>query len=339
MHLDREEFFSRMILMDWIGSEGLEKLKNTTIAIVGVGGLGSHLALYLSLSGVGRIKLVDPDIVEYNNIHRQILYKLGDTNLFKVEVARKTIKRHTNYTRIDIYPMMLTPWNVERIFKNVDIILDGTDNFSSRFLINRYSVKHKIPYLYTAVESFYASLSFINYPETPCLECFYAEVKAGKEVNPITVTTVSLAASIEANEAIKYLIRGESSIKGKLLMVDLRELSSESLDLSFNPNCKAHKGDYWSLEYDFDLFWDRGTLVFNPRDKIRLDLEPLSREVADRFILLRRGEIGIVFLYNNYKVGVSYSGNVIIKNLESKENGVKIVDKLVNEVFAKYVID
>ena len=339
MEPELASFFNRMILIKDIGEEGLEKLRGKTVAIVGVGGLGSHLALIMALSGVGRIKLIDPDIVEYVNIHRQILYDLKDIGLFKVEAARNRLYRHTRFTKIDIYPMMTTPWNVNRIFKDVDLILDGTDNMPSRYLINRYSIKHNTPYLYTAVREFYISLSFINYPETPCLECFYTVKESGGEVNPITESTVAVASSLEASEAINYLLRGESNLKGRLLVIDLKNLSKEYLNIDLNPECKAHDGDYESLEYDYDLYYERDTLIFNPRDKVRLDLEPLAREISSRYILTRRGRVGILFKDGGYDIGVTYSGNIIIKGVHSKDEGSTIVEKLVNDIFYKYVID
>lgn len=339
MEPELANFFNRMILVRDIGEDGLEKLRRKTVAIVGVGGLGSHLALIMALSGIGRIKLIDPDIVEYENIHRQILYDLRDIGLFKVEAAKNRLYRHTRFTEIDIYPMMITPWNVERIFRDVDIILDGTDNMPSRYLINRYSIRHNIPYLYTAVREYYINLSFINYPDTPCLECFYTYRESGESVNPIMESTVAVAASLEASEAINYLLRNVSNLKGRLLFIDLKTLSKEYLDIGLNPECRAHMGDYESLEYDYDLYFDRDTLIFNPRDKVRLDLEPLSREISARYVMTRRGRVGILFKDITYKIGVTYSGNIIVKGVRDKEEGSRIVERLVNDIFYKYVID
>jgi adenylyltransferase/sulfurtransferase len=235
--------------------------------------------------------------------------------------------------------MMITPWNVDRISKNTDLILDGTDNMPSRYLINRYSIKHNIPYLYTAVREHYVNLSFINYPETPCLECFYTIKESGGEINPITESTVAVAASLEASEAINYLLRGESNLKGRLLVIDLKNPSYEYLNINFNPECNAHDGDYESLDYDYDLYFERDTLIFNPRDKVRLDLEPLVRELSSRYILTRRGRVGILFEDGKRKIGVTYSGNVIVKGVHDKEEGSILLEKLVNDIFYKYVVD
>lgn len=343
MDLSRSRFFSRMSLIEDIGEEGIEKLSKKTVAIVGLGGLGSHLALYMGLSGVGRLKLIDIDIVEYTNLHRQILYTVEDLGMFKVEVARDKLAIQTPYTKIDIFPMMLTPWNVERVFRNVDLILDGSDNLPTRFLINRYSVKYGVPYLYTAVESRYATLSLIKPPETPCLECIIKSREDVYRVNPIMETTVALASSLEASEAIKYLLYKESSLVNRLLTIDLKRLNMEYIEVSKDPGCRVCSSPEVDIEdiedeYDFYLFHRGDTIIFNPREKIRLDIEPLTRELSGRYIIYRRGRVGVAFYLDKYLAGVTYSGNIIVKNVEDRDSGVKIVEKLV-DLFREYVID
>ncbi len=335
-----ESFLHRMSLIEDIGLDGIRKLSKSRVAIIGLGGLGSHLALYLGLSGVGRLKLVDPDIIEFNNLHRQILYTVKDVGLYKVEVARDKLSIYAPYTDVVIYPMMLTPWNVDRIFRDVDIILDGSDNLLTRYLINRYSIKSGKPYIYTAVEGDYISITFLNPPKTPCLECFMKSRDIPRVI-PIMETTVSAAAAVEAREAIKYIVSGGSSLINRLLTIDLKRLEFEYIPLVRDPDCKVCRDpdiDALAEEQDFDLFYWGGDIIFNPREKIRLDLEPLTRRIAEEYPIYRRGRVGVTFYYNKHLVGVSYSGNMIVKDVSDKDGGVKIIESLV-DIFREYVID
>jgi len=340
MEVGRESFFNNIIKIKEIGYEGLRRLSKSTVAVVGMGGLGTHLSLYLILSGIGRLKIIDPGIIRYENLYRQILYTLSDVGYFKVEAARNRLAKYSRYTRINIFPMMVTPWNIDRIFRNVDIILDGTDNIYSKILINRYSVKNRVPYIFTIIENYSIKSTLIDPPSTPCLECFYKNLMYSNKV-PVMETSISTAASITVSEAIKYLAGLETSLRSKLVTIDLKDLSIEKKILYKDPECPVCNDTIsYDIGVDFNLFWNYEELIFNPEDRVRLDLEPLTREVASKYILIRRGEVGVSFKYDkNIVVGVSYSGNIIVTGEIKKDMAIDIVRELVDNIFAKYIID
>jgi len=340
MEVNRESFFNSIIKIKDIGSKGLRKLSKSNVAVVGMGGLGTHLSLYLILSGIGRLKIIDPGIIRYKNLYKQILYTSSDVGYFKVEVAKKRLAKYSRYTKIDIFPMMVTPWNIDRIFRNVDIILDGTDNIYSKILINRYSVKNRVPYIPTIVENYSIKLTLIDPPSTPCLECFYKNLEYLDKAHAME-TSISTAASIAVSEAIKYLAGLETSLKSKLLTIDLKDISIDKKTLHKDPECPACSNIVsYDIGVDFNLFWNYEELIFNPRDRVRLDLEALTREIASKYILIRRGEVGLSFKYNkNIMIGVSYSGNVIVIGRLKKDIAVNIVRELVDNIYVKYVVD
>ncbi len=218
-----------------IGEDGQRKLDNSLVAIVGLGGIGSPLALYLGGAGVN-LRLIDGDLVSLNNLHRQILYGEDDVGLPKALVAEREIKRRNREIEVEGIPEPLTEGNVGDVLSGVDLILDATDNFATRYLINEYSVSHRIPFIYSAISGFYFAITFIVPGETPCLRCIFPNVQDRGPV-PVLGMTPAQVASIAAVEAVKYLAGMEPSLKGRLLMGDLRTMEYTEVKVERDPKC------------------------------------------------------------------------------------------------------
>ncbi len=218
-----------------IGEDGQRKLDNSLVAIVGLGGIGSPLALYLGGAGVN-LRLIDGDLVSLNNLHRQILYGEDDVGLPKALVAEREIKRRNREIEVEGIPEPLTEGNVGDVLSEVDLILDATDNFATRYLINEYSVSHRIPFIYSAISGFYFAITFIVPGETPCLRCIFPNVQDRGPV-PVLGMTPAQVASIAAVEAVKYLAGMEPSLKGRLLMGDLRTMEYTEVKVERDPKC------------------------------------------------------------------------------------------------------
>ncbi len=218
-----------------IGEDGQRRLSNSLVAIVGLGGIGSPLALYLGGAGVN-LRLIDGDLVSLDNLHRQILYGEDDVGLPKALVAEREIKRRNKEIEVEGIPEPLAEGNIGDVLSGVDLILDATDNFATRYLINEYSVSHRIPFIYSAISGFYFAVTFIVPGETPCLRCMFPNVQDRGPV-PVLGMTPAQVASIAAVEAVKYLAGMEPSLKGKLLMGDLRTMEYTEIKVERDPKC------------------------------------------------------------------------------------------------------
>ncbi len=218
-----------------IGEEGQGRLGDSIVAIVGLGGIGSPLALYLGGAGVN-LRLIDGDLVSLDNLHRQILYGEDDVGLPKALVAEREIRRRNREIRVEGIPEPLTRDNINDVLSGVDLILDATDNFATRYLINEYAVSHRVPFIYSAISGFYFAVTFIVPGETPCLRCIFPNVQDRGPV-PVLGMTPAQVASIAAAEAVKYLAGMEPSLKGKLLMGDLRTMEYTEVKVERDPRC------------------------------------------------------------------------------------------------------
>ena len=165
------EFYSRQTVLAELGRKGQEKLRRSKVAVIGLGGLGSVSALYLALAGVGKMTLVDRDTVELNNLHRQVLYSLNDLRYPKVEAAARRIQQVNPEVETEPIPENLESDNVESIIAGSDCVVDGLDNMETRYLINRYCVQNRIPFVFGGAIGMEGNVAVFKTPETPCLEC------------------------------------------------------------------------------------------------------------------------------------------------------------------------
>lgn len=243
MKIDNSEIkrFYKQIILKKIGLKGQEKILNSKILIVGMGGLGCPLLIYLVNSGIKEIAIVDDDKIEISNLNRQILFNYSDIGKLKVEVAKKYINKVNNKVKIKTFNKKINNKNINNIFKNYNIICDGTDNFKSRFLINDYCLKKKKILISAAISKFDGHLLKFNFKDkVPCLRCFITEdpgVENNCETEGIISPVAGVMGTLQANEVIKTVLGLTDELKGKILIFD--GLKSEFRKISFerNPNC------------------------------------------------------------------------------------------------------
>ncbi len=232
------ERYSRQILLSEIGREGQESLLSSTVAIIGCGALGTVIASSLVRAGVGRVKIVDRDYIELNNLQRQILFDEEDIarELPKAVAAAERLRKVNSQVEIEPIVADVNPGNVEEIIGDVDLVLDGTDNFETRFLVNDACVKHSIPWVYGAVIVTYGMTMVIIPHRTPCFRCFLAEMPAPGstptcDMAGVLGPAVNIVASLEVTEALKLLIGKEEALHGQLIYVDAWTGTLERLEL------------------------------------------------------------------------------------------------------------
>tara|TARA_B100002019_G_C21212746_1_gene570297 strand:- start:210 stop:950 length:741 start_codon:yes stop_codon:yes gene_type:complete len=226
------ERFSRQLVLKNIGANGQKKILSTKILVVGVGGLGCPAAESLVRAGIGTIGLIDNDIINLSNIHRQSLFNSKDIKKSKVSVAAKKLKEINPNTKIKTYKSRLTKKNIENIIKNYEIIIDGSDNFKTKFLINDYCIKLKKRLITGAISKFDGHVFTFDFRDkkTASLKSFYQEKKISDnifncEFDGVLGTTASIVGTTQANEALKMIMNIGQSLKNQILIIDLLNLN------------------------------------------------------------------------------------------------------------------
>ena len=243
--LSREEIlrYSRHLLIPEVGLDGQRKLKASSALIIGTGGLGSPVALYLAAAGVGHIGLVDYDVVDESNLQRQIVHGTGMVGKLKVDSARTRLLDLNPAIQVDAFNEPFTSANAMRIAEHFDVIIDGTDNFPTRYLINDLCVLTGKPNVYGAIYRFEGQASVFYAKEGPCYRCLFPEppppglVPSCADAGVLGILPGTIG-TIQATEAIKFLLGIGSSLVGRLLLYNALDMSFEYVKLKKNPNCK-----------------------------------------------------------------------------------------------------
>ena len=226
------ERFSRQLVLKNVGAKGQKKVISSKILIVGIGGLGCPAAENLARAGVGSIGLVDNDIVNLSNIHRQSLFNSKDIKKSKVSVAAKKLKDINPHIKIKKYNIRLNEKNIKNIIQDYDLIVDGSDNFKTKFLINDYCLKFKKKLVTGAISKFDGHVFTFNFRDkkTASLKSFYQKDEISDDIlncefEGVLGTTASIIGAIQANEALKMIIEIGKNLKNQILIIDLLNLS------------------------------------------------------------------------------------------------------------------
>lgn len=244
--LNHEEIlrYSRHLLIPEVGLEGQRKLKNSSALIVGTGGLGSPVSLYLAAAGVGRIGLVDYDVVDSSNLQRQVIHGTSSIGKLKVESAREKLLDLNPDIQVDVYNEPYTSENALRIARDFDIILDGTDNFPTRYLTNDVAVFLGKPNVYASIFRFDGQVSVFYAKEGPCYRCLFPEppppglVPSCAEGGVLGVLPGTIG-TLQATEALKVLLGIGEPLIGKLLLYNALDMSFDFVQLKKNPKCRV----------------------------------------------------------------------------------------------------
>ena len=241
------EKFSRQIILKNIGAIGQKKIFASKVLIIGMGGLGCPVAEFLTRSGVGTLGIVDHDTVGLSNIHRQSLYDERDIGQLKVKVAKKKLSKINSKTKINIFNFKLNEIKFKKIIKYYDYIIDGTDNFESKFLINDLSIKFKKFLVTGAISKFDGHIFTFNFnsKKNPCLRCFYQEEKITDEIlnceyEGILGTVAGVVGVLQANEVLKKILNIGQNLNGFILILDLLNLNFRKAKINQRNKCKCN---------------------------------------------------------------------------------------------------
>ena len=235
--------YSRQIILKKIGIIGQKKLLRSSVLIVGAGGLGSPIAIYLTALGIGNIRIIDKDIVEISNLSRQIIFSSNDVKKKKSSIAINKLKKLNPDIQFKSFQKKLTKKNIDQIAKSVDVIVDGSDNFRTRFLINDYCLENKKILVSGAISRFDGQVYTFNFSKnkSPCLRCFMPNIPINSDDNCETEgvigTLAGIVGSIQANEVVKEILNIGETLCGYILIIDALKLTFRKVKLNKRSDC------------------------------------------------------------------------------------------------------
>ena len=322
MSLELDERYSRQTLFHGIGPEGQRRLGQARVAIVGCGATGSALASLLARSGAGTLRIIDRDYVETSNLQRQSLFEEADAaeSLPKAVAAARRIAAFNSQIVVEPKVADLTPENIEALLEGMTLVLDGTDNFETRYLVNDHAVKHGVPWIYAAAVGSYAATLNVLPGKTACLSCIFPDSPRGMvetcETAGILNSTVNLVASIAANEALKILVGAEDQLRRTLLSFDL--WSNERAEIAAaapRPSCRAcGEREFVHLEgraRPHITLCGRNSVQIHERQR-PIDFSELNERLKTHG-QVRHNEFVLKFWHDPYEMTLFPDGRAIIK--------------------------
>lgn len=333
-----QEKYSRQILFRPIGPEGQQKLLQSRVVIIGCGALGTAQAATLARAGVGTLRIVDRDYVEESNLQRQTLFDEADAaqNLPKAVAAERKLKQINSDVRVEGIVADVEGSNVEELIRGFAVVLDGTDNFEARYLVNDAAVKLGVPWIYGAAVASYAATLTILPGRSPCLSCVFPHPPQGMQETCDTVgviaPAVAWASALQVTEALKILLGRESELHGSLLAYDVWKNQYQQVRPKRDPNCRTCGArEFAYLESDAPA---QTTLCGRDAVQIRqlrpqaLDLAALRRRL-EQFGSVRGNEYLLRCALGPYELTIFPDGRTIVKGTDDPA--------VARGVYAKYV--
>ncbi len=233
--------YSKQFILKKFGTVGQKRIMSSKVLIIGLGGLGCPLAIYLANLGVGNIGIVDDDIIEMSNLNRQIIFDNSNIGKFKVDITYKSLKKINRSLKVNVYKTRVNKFNIRKIIQNFDIICDGTDNFETRLLINDSCLQQKKILISAAASGFNGHLFKFNFrKKTPCFRCFMPETPDNEyncETEGVTPPLTGMMGTIQANEVMNTILNVKTELDEKILILDSFNMNVRKVKLSKNKSC------------------------------------------------------------------------------------------------------
>lgn len=333
MNSDR---YSRQEILSEIGSEGQKKLSEGTVLVLGLGALGSVSSTLLARGGVGNLLLVDRDIVELNNLQRQILYSEEDVGEAKAAVAARRLKKANSEIKVEGLAIDLNYQNIEKSMEGVDVVVDGTDNMETRFLVNDFCVKNGIPFIYGGSIATYGMTLTILPKKGPCLRCLFPQMPVPGTLPTcdtfgILNTVPAIIASIQTTEAMKLLIGVEP--RRTLLIYDPWHNDQQDIKMSMNENCRCCAKE----EYDFLDAKERDVVVALCGRDVCSVTPPKGAKVSFEDLEERLGKVGktrsgiatLTLSVDDYEITLFKDGRALIKGTSDESKARSLYSRYI----------
>jgi len=343
--------YSRQIMLDEIGFVGLEKLRKAKVCVVGVGGIGNPVVTQLTAMGIGKLKIVDRDIIEISNLHRQHLYTEEDIGKVKVEAAKARLEQINSSVQIEALPNSVTKYTAENIVKGFDIVVDALDSIDARYALNDACIKLNIPLIYAGALGMLGSICTIIPNKTACLRCIFPALAEDDvptcSTEGVHPSILYLVGGIQVSEVVKIILGERPTLENKLLYIDLNDLSLEKVPVFRQaecPSCGTKRKDNDQLEIKQLIIEelcgrDRGkrTYTVTPAENsINLNLNGIEKS-ADRlgYRIKTKGELGLTVISSNSdNLSISFmtSGAATIVGAKIEEEALSIYKSFVDDI-------
>ncbi len=323
-----------MLALKDFSESDMKSIMNTTITVVGAGGLGSPALRLLTAIGFGKIRIIDRDIVELSNIQRQTIYNTQDIGEPKVEAAATNLKLINPNIEFEPICISIREENVIDLLKKTDIILDGLDSFKARRAVNRASQELRVPYIFAGAVEYYANLSTFVPGKTGCLNC----VMGSAEDNPnntcaqvgVTPTLLSLAAAVEVNEAIRLATGREPTLGNRLMTIDSGSLTFDFFDIGKSEECpicsKSGQSEVAETnEISVTQLCSQSYNISPPKIE-SLDLKELAQKLDQSYSIKSTGRSILVTFATGEKVTLMASGSAIIKGVDTADDAIRLYE-------------
>jgi molybdopterin/thiamine biosynthesis adenylyltransferase/molybdopterin converting factor small subunit len=343
--------YSRQIMLEEIGFVGLEKLRKAKVCVVGVGGIGNPVVTQLTAMGVGKLKMVDRDIIEISNLHRQHLYTENDLGKVKVEAAKERLEKINSSVEIEALPNSVTKYTAESIIRGYDIVVDALDSIDARYALNDACIKLNIPLIYAGALGMLGSVCTIIPNKTACLRCIFPALAEDDmptcSTEGVHPSILYLVGGIQVSEAVKIILGQKPTLENKLLYVDLNDLSLEKISVFRQeecPSCGTKRIDRDELETKQLIIEelcgrDRGkrTYTVTPSHiSSSLNLIGIEKN-AERlgYTIKTKGELGLTIMSSNSdNLSISFmsSGAATIVGAKSEDEALSIYKSFVDDI-------
>jgi adenylyltransferase/sulfurtransferase len=337
--------YSRQIMLEEIGFAGMERLRNAKVCIVGIGGIGNPVATQLTAMGIGKLKIIDRDVVEISNLHRQHLYREEDIGKVKVEAAAEHLKKINPEVEIEAVPISVTKYTSNSIVKGADVVIDALDSIDARYALNDACIKYNIPFIYAGALGMLGSVCTILPNESACLRCMFPALIEDDmptcSTEGVHPSILYLVGGIQVSEAVKIIIGQQPSLVDKLLYIDLNELSFEKIKMSKQEECTSCGAERYMEKQKPTIQQqiiieelcgrDRGkrTYTVTPSEQsLSINLNGIVKKAELLgYNIKNRGNLGVTAISNNAsKLSISFltSGSATIVGAKDEEDALQI---------------
>ena len=347
--------YSRQIMLEEIGFVGMEKIRKAKICVVGVGGIGNPVVTQLTAMGIGKIKIVDRDVIEISNLHRQHIFTEKDVGRVKVEAARDRLEQINPSVEIEALPISVTTFTAQKIIEGYDIVVDALDSIDARYALNEACIKLNIPLIYAGALGMLGSVCTIIPNESACLRCMFPALAEDDmptcSTEGVHPSILYLVAGVQVSEVIKIITGERPTLVNKLLYIDLNELTFDKIQMSRYDGCpscgpnrimveSASTRQKQELIIEELCGRDRGkrTYTVTPADSTSplslLGIEKNAEQLG--YKVKSRGKLGLTAISNTIEreqLSVSFmtSGSATIVGAKSEEDALSIYKKFVNQ--------
>ena len=328
----QRERYSRMLALRNFSDDDMESIMNTTIAVVGAGGLGSPALRLLTAIGFGRIRIIDRDIVELSNIQRQTVYNTQDIGEPKVEAASANLQMLNPNVEFDPVCISIQEDNATNLLRGTDIILDGLDSFKARRAVNRASLDLDIPYIFAGAVEYYANLSTFIPGKTGCFACVMGDAQDNPDNTcaqvGVTPTLLSLAAAVEVNEAVLLATGQKPTLENRLMTIDSSTLAFDFFDIGKSDECsvcsKSVRTDITKTNDITAIQLCSQSFNISPPEIGKLDLNEIAHNLDQSYSIKSTERTVQVNLPSGEKITLMSSGSAIIKGVDTAEDAIRL---------------